>query len=108
MASSVLVVKANGPEASSSQDVHICSRNGGVRRPNDALNVEDTHQNTRVCLLLEVGGRFTAKVGSSRNVGGSVEVLTTRVKQVKLIVVELQGGLLLWFVVDHCTIGTNA
>lgn len=77
MASSVLVVKTDRPEATASQDVHIRSRNRGVRWPNKSLEIEISNQHTSIHLLLEIGRRFTAKMNCPRDVNSSVEILAT-------------------------------
>lgn len=77
MTSTMLVVEPDRPEASTRQDVHVCARNGEVRWPDDALDVQSTKQHAGVSLLLEVRGRLAAKVNGSCDVSRAVQVLTT-------------------------------
>jgi len=91
----------------SGKHINILSRDGGVGRPDDSLDVKSSEKHSGVCLLLEGCWLLTTEMSSSGNVGGSIEVLTTRVKKVDLISIESYSRIFLWLVMDHSSIWTD-
>ena len=78
VASTMLVIKADFPQVSSREEVHVCASDGTVHRPDDTLEVEVAEQDSSVSLLLEgCRGYRTAKVSRSGDVCRAIQVLTT-------------------------------
>lgn len=107
MASAVLEVETGPPQVLSGKHVQLGATHLLIGRPLDQLEVQVTHEDSCVSILLEISGCFTTEVGRPRDVSGTVKVLTTRVKQVDFVIVQRLSRFSLWLVVDNSTIGTN-
>jgi len=88
MACSVLVVEAGLPQILARQDVHVAASNRAVGGPDDALEVEGAEKHTRISLFLEGCGLAATEMSCASDIGSAVEVLTARVEQVDLAVVQ--------------------
>ena len=67
------------------KEVEITTMHFACLWPDSSLNVEISHQDARVAILLKVSR--LSKVHCSRDVGRAVEILTARVEQINLSVV---------------------
>ena len=94
MASSVLIVKTSFKERPSGQDVKIFSGKVHIVWPNNSFKVKISDQDSGVALLLERGWGFASEVATSSDICGSIEVLTSRIEEINLIWVHLQGSFL--------------
>mmetsp|Transcript_5564 Transcript_5564/g.8758 ORF Transcript_5564/g.8758 Transcript_5564/m.8758 type:complete len:212 (+) Transcript_5564:393-1028(+) len=108
MAGAMLVVKASFKEVLACQEIEITAVVTSRLRPDSHLKVQIAHEHSGVGFLLESSRSLTSEMASSGDVGSSIKVLATGVKEVDLIVVESQGSVLLRLVVDNSSIGTNA
>lgn len=102
----VLVVETDRPEGLAGKDIHVCSTDPAICWPDDAFELERAHQNSCVSLLLLLGWIAT-EVDRPRYVSGAVHVLTTRVEQVDLLVVESLGSLFLWLVMNDGAVSSD-
>lgn len=103
----MLVVKADLPQILSREDIHVSASNRAVSGPDDPFQIQCAKKHSGVGFSLEGGWLTTAKVGRSSDVGSAVQVLTTGVEKVDLIVVEFQGSALFWLVVNNGAIRTD-
>ena len=103
--SAMPVVKAFCHQVAASEVIKVASVVFRGFRPDDLLKIQVAHEDTRVAVLLEVCG--LGEMNSPRDVRSAIEVLTTRVKQIDLLVVHSLGSALLGTVVDDCAVGPN-
>ena len=107
MACSMFVIKADFPQMLASEDVHITTSDCAVRGPDNSFKVKIAEKDTSVCFLLEGSRLASSELSRSCYVARAIEVLTTGVEQIYLVVVQPDSSVLLWLVVDHGAICTD-
>lgn len=107
MTSAVTIVETCLPQVLASKQVHISTADLLISRPFNRLKVNDAHQHTSIGLLLELSGCLATEVTSPRDVSGAIEVLTTRVKQVDLIIIQLHAIVCGWLIMNDGSVSTD-
>ena len=107
MTSSMFEIQTSFPQILARKYVHISTSDSGFRWPNNPLEVEHSTKNASVGLFLEGGWSFTSEVSCPCDVSGSIQVLTTGIEQVDLIIIQLKSSSFFGLVVDYSTIRSN-
>merc|ERR1711957_1019946 len=108
MTRSMTIVKSCRPQILPSKNIHMPSSDSSSLRPDNSFQVENAHEHSGVCFLLELGGGLVAtEMSGPGDVCGPVKILPARVQEVDLIVVQWHalGGTR--GVVNDCTVGAN-